>query len=438
MSLKKIFPPIPLDDLVSPPSYQSRPPSLSSEPEILFDVNSSSYYIGMDDEEASQSEVISGRHAATNSISSPPSLLSCRRRLSTRTRILVILTTTLSVIILFRRHLVAMALILNCYITWPFWPPPSLSVDILSLPTQLDSPPAQSIPRNMHHVLLGPLALNPPEDWVAARESCLEMHSSWEHYFWTDDNANAFFEEYYPWFLDTWNAYPSIVQRADAMRYFVLHQFGGVFLDMDLFCRNQLDPLILHLEAMTSAQYRRPAQGNIYFLGESDHPHMLLAPKANPVGVSNGFIISSKGHPLLSQMVTFLPRFNLNFVSSYATVMFSTGCMYISSHMQLFARRRWGRGTVLVLDGTENMLNGNVDTPLFRHLGTSSWHSSDAKFMRSVIVSVRKAPVGTGWFVLAIIVLVAVLVARRRGVRTVQGGVRRLLRRVSHNDHETG
>jgi hypothetical protein len=105
----------------------------------------------------------------------------------------------------------------------------------------------------------------------------------------------------------------------------------------------------------------------------------------------------------------------------------------------MFTRRRWGQNTVMVLDGVENMLNGNVDTPLFRHLGSSSWHSSDAKFIRKIVGGVRQSPVGMGWIVMAIFFAgAAVFVYRRRGVRTgrtVRGGMRRLLRTVS-SDHE--
>ena len=364
-----------------------------------------------------------------------------RRRFSMRTRIALIVLITCSFIILFRRHLLALALILNCYITWPFSPPPLLNVDIASLPphnTSIPSTIVPFIPRNMHHVLLGPLGKTPPEDWLAARNSCVAMHPHWpNHYFWTDENAESFFEQHYPWFMTTWESYPTIVQRADALRYFVLHQYGGVFLDMDLFCRTPLDPLIAHLEAVTPHQHKRPAQGGMYILAESGHPHMLLAPKANPVGVSNGFIISSRGHPLLSQMITFLPRFNLSFILSYATVMFSTGCMYISAHMQLFARRRWGRTTVLVLDGVENMLNGNVDTPLFRHLGTSSWHASDAKFIRKIVGGVRRSGLSFGWVCIFLVVCgVGMMLWRRRGGRTVREGFRRIFRRVTSGEHD--
>jgi inositol phosphorylceramide mannosyltransferase catalytic subunit len=359
-----------------------------------------------------------------------------RKRFSTRTRILVVVLVTFSFVILFRRHLLALAVILNCYITWPFSPPPHLTVDIASLPpvnTSASSTIVPFIPRNMHHVLLGPLSKDPPEDWLAARNSCVTLHPEWSHhYFWTDENAETFFEQHYPWFQTTWESYPSIVQRADALRYFVLHKFGGVFLDMDLFCRNPLDPLIAHLEAVTPHQHKRPAQGGMYILAESGHPHMLLAPKANPVGVSNGFIVSSRGHPLLSQMIATLPRFNLSFLLSYATVMFSTGCMYISAHMQLFTRQRWGKKTVLVLDGVENMLNGNVDTPLFRHLGSSSWHASDAKFIRKIVGGVKRSGLSFEWVCAVLgVFIVGVCLYRRRGGRTVREGFRRILRRVT-------
>jgi inositol phosphorylceramide mannosyltransferase catalytic subunit len=427
-----------MDEMSPPPSYTSRSTSLASP--LPHQLSDSSFYIPSSDSD--ELEMDQERNERRSSILLPKhhsaSLISSRRRLSTRTRIAVIISTTLGFIVFFRRHLIALALILNCYITWPFSPPPLLNIDIPSLPPLTPSAHPSFIPRNLHHVLLGPLGTNPPADWLAARNSCVTMHADWEnHYFWTDDDADTFFEENYPWFLDTWSSYPTIVQRADALRYFVLHKFGGVFLDMDLFCRTPLDGLVSYLEAVTPRHPHRRPQGGMYILAESGHPHMLLAPKANPVGVSNGFIIASRGHPLLSQMITFLPRFNLNFILRYATVMFSTGCMYISSHMQLFTRRRWGKGTVFVLDGVENMLNGNVDTPLFRHLGTSSWHEGDAKFIRKIVGGVKRSPVGMGWIILFVVLFLgAIIVYRRRGGRTVRGGFRRLLRRVSLGDHE--
>jgi mannosyltransferase OCH1-like enzyme len=37
----------------------------------------------------------------------------------------------------------------------------------------------------------------------------------------------------YDWFLPVYDAYPTQMHRADAARYFILHYYGGVFIDMD-------------------------------------------------------------------------------------------------------------------------------------------------------------------------------------------------------------
>jgi mannosyltransferase OCH1-like enzyme len=37
----------------------------------------------------------------------------------------------------------------------------------------------------------------------------------------------------YPWFLETFDGYVYPIQRADAIRYFVLHHFGGIYIDLD-------------------------------------------------------------------------------------------------------------------------------------------------------------------------------------------------------------
>lgn len=37
----------------------------------------------------------------------------------------------------------------------------------------------------------------------------------------------------YPWFLETWRGYRHHIQRADSIRYFILAQYGGIYIDLD-------------------------------------------------------------------------------------------------------------------------------------------------------------------------------------------------------------
>ncbi len=53
---------------------------------------------------------------------------------------------------------------------------------------------------------------------------------------WTDKKAREFIADEYPWFLETFDSYPYPIQRADTIRYFVLHHFGGIYIDLDDVC----------------------------------------------------------------------------------------------------------------------------------------------------------------------------------------------------------
>ncbi|CAF4485376.1 unnamed protein product [Rotaria socialis] len=273
------------------------------------------------------------------------------------------------IIILFRGHFFCLFGFINCYVTWPFSSPVHIKLDLLNLSTK----PSQHeyIPRRMHHILLGPLSQSPPESWLTSRNSCIELHSKFEkHYYWTDENSKEFLEKNYSWFLKTWFSYKTIVQKADALRYFLLHYYGGIFLDMDLYCLHKLDGLFNYLDDHVSAD-----------------EHIFLAVKAFPVGISNGFMISTRNHPLLQRVIENLELYNRNFLLPHATIVISAGPMCISIQIQL-NRSLWS--SILVLDGKENMIGGKTDTPLFKHLGSGSWHKADDMIFKNIPMNIQR------------------------------------------------
>lgn len=50
---------------------------------------------------------------------------------------------------------------------------------------------------------------------------------------WTDAKSRELIATEYPWFLNTFDNYSQPIQRADAIRYFVLNHFGGIYIDLD-------------------------------------------------------------------------------------------------------------------------------------------------------------------------------------------------------------
>ncbi|KIN03418.1 glycosyltransferase family 32 protein [Oidiodendron maius Zn] len=213
------------------------------------------------------------------------------------------------------------------------------------------------IPPVLHQIVLG--SAGPKEEWLNARNHCMQYHAGWQFHLWTDENAAAFVAEKFPHLKEMWEGYRYPIQKVDALRYMVLYEYGGVVLDMDLDCRHSLGPL------------RRFG---------------FVAPAAHPSGFSNGMMMASRWHPFVGELVNNLPRFNLNwFGLPYPTVMFSTGCHYASVVHTL----QKTRSDLRILAGPKELpnlhrLNGNVITPLFHHLGSSSWHSFDASLIVSM------------------------------------------------------
>lgn len=92
------------------------------------------------------------------------------------------------------------------------------------------------------------------------------MHKDFEYKLWTDESSLAFIKEHYPWFLPTYLGYQFNIQRADAIRYFVLHKYGGVYLDLDVggFTLSLLHPLpVIFATTSMLNQTRRTCLGGI-------------------------------------------------------------------------------------------------------------------------------------------------------------------------------
>jgi len=99
------------------------------------------------------------------------------------------------------------------------------------------------VPKIIHQVYLGFDDKVMPQEWEEARQSCIKLHPQYEYKLWTNVSVVDLLTSEYPWFLETWTNYRYPIQRADSIRYFILAQYGGVYIDLDNGCRRNLDPL---------------------------------------------------------------------------------------------------------------------------------------------------------------------------------------------------
>lgn len=124
------------------------------------------------------------------------------------------------------------------------------------------------IPRIFHQIWLGPDDL--PDEYRGLQRTWTSRHPEWELRFWTEENLPRNLRR-----REVYELMRQPAERADMLRLELLHQFGGVYVDVDFECLRPIDPLL---------------KGVSFFLGA------LRSGR-----VSNAIIGSVHGHPLLGR-----------------------------------------------------------------------------------------------------------------------------------------
>lgn len=83
-----------------------------------------------------------------------------------------------------------------------------------------------------------------PSQFAAWSATWHQYNPDWEFELWDDAENRMFIQHYYPWFLPRYDSYPKEICRADAVRYFYLYRYGGIYADLDFECCKSLEPLL--------------------------------------------------------------------------------------------------------------------------------------------------------------------------------------------------
>jgi inositol phosphorylceramide mannosyltransferase catalytic subunit len=118
-----------------------------------------------------------------------------------------------------------------------------------------------------------------PAQFRQMASSWRDNHPDWEYRLWTDEMNRNFIREFYPFFLPRYDNYSVNIQRVDAVRYFLLHKYGGIYADLDFECLVNITPLI---------------EGTTCVLGKEPVEHCLIHGKS--MIISNAFMAAAPGH----------------------------------------------------------------------------------------------------------------------------------------------
>ena len=100
-----------------------------------------------------------------------------------------------------------------------------------------------TIPKIIHQIWSGkfePL----PAMFKKLGDTWSEHHPEWEYRLWNENDILMFINTYFPDYLEIYHSFYYDIQRWDAIRYLILYQTGGMYVDFDYECLENIEPLL--------------------------------------------------------------------------------------------------------------------------------------------------------------------------------------------------
>jgi len=198
-----------------------------------------------------------------------------------------------------------------------------------------------------------------PDNWKESPKLCKSLHPDYKYILWTDDDMDTFVKREYPNFYQTYISYKYHIQRCDAFRYLVLYKYGGIYIDLDIVCKKNLNNF-LHYDLV------------------------LPLCSSNSNSFTNGFLMIIPEHPFFKYCIDQLPNYinNYSYLGKHSHVINSTGPGFLTEMVKKYKKNINIKNMYIL---TKNEFSGdcnvcNEDTCLggeyFDHIVGKSWHNT--------------------------------------------------------------
>jgi len=164
-------------------------------------------------------------------------------------------------------------------------------------------------------------------------KSIVKYNPTWTYYFWSDESARKLIAERHPYLLNTYDGYDEGIKRGDALRYVILHEFGGVYLDMDF-------------EALRPFDRATTKYASIIAPALFEHSVFLVEWEYL---IMNCIMFSRPRHPFFKQLIHALPL-----ASKTKALVYATGPMFVNKQFKIYNNITVGAETKLKIDCTSN------------------------------------------------------------------------------------
>ncbi|XWV24973.1 glycosyl transferase [Tupanvirus deep ocean] len=101
-----------------------------------------------------------------------------------------------------------------------------------------------TIPKIIHQIWIQG-SQNIPNKLKEYHDGCKIINNTFQHILWDEDNILKLLNDNFgKKYVDTYNSFTVFAQKADFARYAILYVNGGIYLDMDMVCRKNLEPFL--------------------------------------------------------------------------------------------------------------------------------------------------------------------------------------------------
>ena len=131
-----------------------------------------------------------------------------------------------------------------------------------------------------------------PEKCEKFVDELKRLHPDYNYKFFTDNDIYQFLKDNYEEYLKTYDKLPLTIQKIDFFRYIAIYHFGGIYLDLDMECKKNMNSMLTHNSVFPVDEYinhingKKPRYAGFY----NDKQHFLLGQYAFAAEPKNEFI----------------------------------------------------------------------------------------------------------------------------------------------------
>ena len=201
------------------------------------------------------------------------------------------------------------------------------------------------------------------------RDSWLIQNPTWTYVCWNLSRCKDLVKTFYTQHREMYDRYPYQIQRCDVVRYFILHRYGGLYADMDYYCKRPWDEVL------------KDYSNEIYLV---ETPNKISI----DTHISNSLMYSTPGHVFWSKIFIELEQNQISpiYYGKHLTIMFTTGPGILNRVFIEYKSRYkldyypyklfhpYGLNSdILSLNDKQNVYA--------IHIGKGSWESNDSKWL---------------------------------------------------------